>query len=123
MEAGGCCFPGDAVFSKEDILQSKSEIRLGNGLLPHQGTVLATKAGVLSKHPTAPKYGLRNYQKRYVAVQDDQVIGVITEKGGETYKVDIGTSNPAILSTLAFDGATKRNRPNLKVYSDDRGTG
>ena len=30
-------------------------------------------------------------------------------------RVDIGTAEPASLSYLAFEGATKRNRPNVTV--------
>ncbi|CCO30743.1 Exosome complex component rrp40 AltName: Full=Ribosomal RNA-processing protein 40 [Rhizoctonia solani AG-1 IB] len=31
------------------------------------------------------------------------------------YRVDIGSAHPATLDALAFEGATKRNKPNLKV--------
>lgn len=48
---------------------------------------------------------------------NDSVIGVITGKGNEQYRVDIGAAHPAILPMLAFENATKRNRPNLKVSS------
>eukprot|EP00658_Telonema_sp_P-2_P045610 TRINITY_DN3359_c0_g2_i2.p1 TRINITY_DN3359_c0_g2~~TRINITY_DN3359_c0_g2_i2.p1 ORF type:complete len:242 (-),score=52.04 TRINITY_DN3359_c0_g2_i2:225-950(-) len=114
-EAGSFVFPGDCVLQPEEIQQSSDKIRLGNGLLPHDGAVVATKAGVLAKHANTSKWWVRGYQKRYVAVEDDQVLGVIVEKGGETLKVDIGAGSHAVLGTLAFDGATKRNRPNLKV--------
>lgn len=36
-------------------------------------------------------------------------------KYGEYYRVDIGSAHPAILPYLAFEGATRRNRPNLEV--------
>ena len=55
-----------------------------------------------------------------MAVQDESVIGVVRERAGESYRVDIGTSQPATLSMLAFEGATKRNRPNLRVRSGGR---
>ena len=48
-------------------------------------------------------------------VKEERVIGIVTNKTGENFKVDIGTSMPASLSFLAFEGATKRNRPNLQV--------
>lgn len=35
--------------------------------------------------------------------------------GGEAYRVDIGSAHQAQLDGLAFEGATKRNRPILKV--------
>jgi len=45
------------------------------------------------------------------------VIGVVTQKVGEGYRIDIGSAHPASLDGLAFEGATKRNKPNLKVPS------
>lgn len=42
------------------------------------------------------------------------MIGVVTSKGGDTFKVDIGAADLAQLSYLSFEGATKRNRPNVK---------
>lgn len=40
---------------------------------------------------------------------------MITSKHGEHYRVDIGASREAHLPVLSFQGATKRNRPNLSV--------
>lgn len=43
------------------------------------------------------------------------MIGIVTAKSGDIFKVDVGGSEPASLSYLAFEGATKRNRPNVQV--------
>lgn len=43
------------------------------------------------------------------------MLGIVTGKAGDVYKVDVGGSVPATLSYLAFEGATKRNRPNIDV--------
>jgi exosome complex component RRP40 len=48
------------------------------------------------------------------------VIGVIAQKIGEGYRVEIGSAHFASLDGLAFEGATKRSKQNLKV-SIDRG--
>ena len=56
-----------------------------------------------------------SYYFQYVPVKDDSVIGIITNRGSESYKVDIGSSMPAALGNLSFEGATRRNRPNLQV--------
>lgn len=45
----------------------------------------------------------------------DSVLGVVLNRGGEIYKVDIGASDVASLPWLAFEGATKRNRPDVEV--------
>jgi len=45
------------------------------------------------------------------------VIGIVTAKSGDIFKVDVGGSEQASLSYLAFEGATKRNRPNVQVLA------
>jgi len=53
----------------------------------------------------------------YKPVVGDQVIGVVIGKQPEEYRVHLGTSTYATLPALAFDGATKRNRPRLRMGS------
>ncbi len=43
------------------------------------------------------------------------MLGVVVMKSGESFKVDIGSNEYASLSYLAFENATKRNRPNIDV--------
>lgn len=43
------------------------------------------------------------------------MIGIVTQKSGDIYKVDIGASEQATLSYLAFEGATKKNRPDIQI--------
>ncbi|XP_009330973.1 PREDICTED: exosome complex component RRP40 [Pygoscelis adeliae] len=58
----------------------------------------------------------RNGARRaYVPVKGDHVIGIVTAKAGDVFKLDVGGSEQASLSYLAFEGATKRNRPNVQV--------
>ena len=52
---------------------------------------------------------------QYVPIRGENVIGVVMAKGGDVFKVDIGSSEQASLSYLTFEGATKRNRPDVKV--------
>jgi exosome complex component RRP40 len=52
---------------------------------------------------------------QYIPARGDSVIGIIMAKGGDNFRVDIGSSEPATLSYLSFEGATKRNRPDVKV--------
>jgi exosome complex component RRP40 len=54
--------------------------------------------------------------KRYLPALHDQVICQITNRGTESYQVSLFNSfTSATLSGFAFEGATKRNKPNLKV--------
>lgn len=43
------------------------------------------------------------------------MIGVITERFSEEYAVEINAAFTARLNHVAFEGATKRNKPMLKV--------
>ena len=52
---------------------------------------------------------------QYNPVRGESVIGVIGNKAGDTFRVDIGGSELASLSYLSFEAATKRNRPDVKV--------
>ena len=52
---------------------------------------------------------------QYVPMKGDRVMGVITKTSGKSYRVDIGSAVSASLPELAFEGATKRNKPNLQV--------
>jgi exosome complex component RRP40 len=54
----------------------------------------------------------------YYPMTGDLVLGVVTVKTGEYYKLDIGCAQPATLhATEGFSGANRRNRPNLQVGS------
>lgn len=57
----------------------------------------------------------RLYRSQYVPVKGDHVIGIVTGKVGDVFRLDVGGSEQASLSYLAFEGATKRNRPNVQV--------
>jgi len=54
---------------------------------------------------------------QYVPAAQEGVIGVVAHKAGEGYRVDIASAHLASLDGLAFEGASKRNRPILKVCS------
>lgn len=52
---------------------------------------------------------------KYFPTVGDIVVGVIMLKSAENFRVDIGSPTLANLSNIAFNSATKRHRPNLKV--------
>ena len=52
---------------------------------------------------------------QYVPVKEEKVIGIVTNRGSDSYKVDIGGAMPASLPNLSFEGATKKNKPNIQV--------
>ncbi|KZW04395.1 hypothetical protein EXIGLDRAFT_635935 [Exidia glandulosa HHB12029] len=108
--------PGDAVPATGPTL------KLGPGLLklhdtptPASSSVIATKAGTLHHDSRRVKWWVESNARRYVPAAQEGVIGVVAHKAGEGYRVDIGGAHPASLDGLAFEGASKRNRPMLKV--------
>lgn len=112
--------PGDDVTEK--IRQStKKPPKLGTGLRSDEETqrVLATIAGRLVQRSNT--YYVKQNIQRYRPVQEDRVVGIVEERvaqdasGGDIYRVNIGGPHPAQLSSLSFEGATKRNKPNLST--------
>lgn len=83
-------------------------------------TIAATRAGLLGHLAPqtgngAERYWIESRQYRYTPSPPEPVLGIVTARHAEGYRVDIGASQPASLDALAFEGATKRNKPNLKV--------
>jgi exosome complex component RRP40 len=52
---------------------------------------------------------------QYIPLIDDIVVGIVTERLGENYRVDIGSAASATLPILGFEGASKKSRPQLNV--------
>ncbi|KAJ1501171.1 exosome non-catalytic core subunit rrp40 [Coelomomyces lativittatus] len=95
--------------------QKVKTLKLGPGLLKEKNEVIAVKAGKLRFKKDTNAWWIESDQKRYVPSVSENVIGVITHKLSEAYKVDIGSAHIGILPFLAFEGASKRNRVNLTV--------
>ena len=51
---------------------------------------------------------------QYIPVKNERVLGIVA-KTGKQHRVDIQGSVHAVLPELAFQGATKRNKPTLQV--------
>jgi len=106
--------PGDVVPS------SSSSLKLGPGLLKlHDSTspIIVTRAGSLHSSSNGSRLWVESNARRYVPASQEAVVGVVIHKSGEGYRVDIGSAHSASLDGLAFEGASKRNRPVLKVGS------
>lgn len=105
--------PGNIV---KDIKTSKNIAILGPGLRrgDEPNTIAVTRAGYLTfKSPNF--YWIESQQKRYIPKVSDLVVGVIVKKSGDVFKVDIGSSEHASLSAFAFEGATKKQKPDLQI--------
>ncbi|KAJ2064509.1 exosome non-catalytic core subunit rrp40 [Coemansia sp. S146] len=117
--------PGDIIDTRreeEDTAQQESNvedgatvIRLGPGLVQSSESVSAVTAGVLHSNSETNRWWVAGNKRRYVAAVGEPVVGVVVARHGEGYRVDIGSAHDALLPQLAFEGATKRNKPNLAV--------
>eukprot|EP00930_Biecheleria_cincta_P076411 TRINITY_DN63631_c0_g1_i1.p1 TRINITY_DN63631_c0_g1~~TRINITY_DN63631_c0_g1_i1.p1 ORF type:complete len:239 (+),score=37.34 TRINITY_DN63631_c0_g1_i1:35-718(+) len=101
------CLPGDPV------QLSGVASGVGVALEAETGNAFATAAGVLrtSEHEVS----IENLRKRYIPRKGDCVVGIVLARNADFYKVDIRSPSPAFLPTLAWNGATKRNRPMLEI--------
>lgn len=104
--------PGDDL--TDDIEPIATKIRTGHGIEPDSGSVVATKCGRL-RFRMPNRFWVANSQRRYIPRVGDSVIGVVIESHAEEYRVNVGAYSGAVLPTLAFDGASRRNRPMLRV--------
>eukprot|EP00899_Mesostigma_viride_P022152 jgi/Mesvir1/3120/Mv05560-RA.1 len=109
--AGKVVVPGDVALDLTSV--EGGVVSLGGGLRQSGDSVVCTKTGVLLQDKN--RIWCQGSQKRFIAAPKDAVLGIIVEKHGENYAVDIKGASLAVLPGLAFEGATRRNRPNLKV--------
>lgn len=111
---GKFVFPGDKI---TDIKSLDGKTILGPGLHRNKeetNVLNVTKPGTLRfKQPNV--YWVDSKPCRYLPKKGDLVVGVIAKKGGDMFKVDLGSSEPASLTALAFEGATKKQKPDLQV--------
>ncbi|XP_065162626.1 exosome complex component RRP40 [Atheta coriaria] len=94
----------------------KNVIVLGPGLRRFEETneLLITKSGFL-KHKQPSIYWIDCNQSKYIPKRGDFVVGIVSRKAGEIFKVDIGSAEQASLSVYAFEGATKRQKPDIRI--------
>lgn len=79
--------------------------------------LVASKAGTLRLESRRNKIWIQNNQKRYTPALEDMVIGVVQDRHADEYRLDINGTDTATLPALAFEGATKKNKPNLTIGS------
>mmetsp|Transcript_125481 Transcript_125481/g.349249 ORF Transcript_125481/g.349249 Transcript_125481/m.349249 type:complete len:228 (+) Transcript_125481:119-802(+) len=101
------CLPGDRV-DLQGVMAG-----VGIAIDSDSSRAFATAAGVLTQAGDGVK--VENLRKRYMPRVGDVVVGIVTYRSAEAYKVDIRAPCLAHLPTLAFNGATRRNRPALEV--------
>lgn len=114
--AGLVVLPGDVVLE----LPERGRVRLGSGLRVEDtagtsGRVMVTKAGVLRQATRSNRFWVEGSYGMYYPNVGDFVVGMVEDRHSEGYNVDIGSIRNGSLSALAFEGASRRNRPNMKI--------
>ena len=105
--------PGDDVTPFLAAVLTAPAVRAGQGLLQGaDGRVRACRAGVLA-HLPPDRFFVLSSHRRFVPAVGDTVVGVVQDKLAEHYRVRLHGTALAHLPLLAFDGATKRNKPDL----------
>ena len=113
-------FPGDNL--TERAQSYGNAVSLGPGLKQDDDAVNVRMAGLLrvrqttsdSKMVSLSVEPFSQRRAKYSPRQGDQVVGIIEDRGGEFYKVNIFAPASALLPRLAFENATKRNKPELQ---------
>jgi len=106
--------PGEFITSSEaQTSDTKSPKLIGYGLEKRNDGVYSVIPGLLNENDS--KIWLTTSAKRYIPNSGDRVLGIVTAKFGDYFRVDIGGADLGLLNFTAFEGATKRNRPNVKV--------
>lgn len=97
--------------------QQPHVIRLGTGVFQRDTRFVASKAGKACLDARRSKVWVSSNQRRYEPNVGDAVVAVVTDRHAEEYRVDMAGTDTATLPALAFEGATKRNKPALVVGS------
>lgn len=111
---------GSGLYFEPQLLQLHRVRPPQPGEVTPQQRVWANTAGRLESIAKNNTHFVRHNHKRYRPAVEDRVLGIVEERlgpdgnGGDYYRVHINASHPALLSNLAFEGATKRNRPSLQ---------
>ena len=106
-------FPGDELCA---VSSSSVPLLIGTGVVRDGDLLRSSICGVLRyEPPPRNRLWIDGETKRYIPITGDHVIGIIESKHAEEYRLNIGGPAIASLPLLAFDGATRRNRPHLDV--------
>lgn len=111
---GSLVLPGDEIFVKLADSAKTTRIILGPGLRKSGDRVFACKPGIL-KRKSGNLIWVDSIQKRYIPCKGETVIGAVTQRAGDIFRVDVGSSELSALPYLSFEGATKKNRPDVNV--------
>jgi exosome complex RNA-binding protein Rrp4 len=107
------------VFPSNRQLGNETASFAGTGVIQRGAEIFSAAPGIL-KRKGADTW-VETAGKRYKPKVGDCVVGLVEDKVGDYYILNIFGGSSCMMSRLAFDGATKRNKPELNrgdvVYS------
>lgn len=109
--------PGEAIPPEQLPKSKKGTLTLGPGLrhIP-PSTILSTTAGALHVDHKKSALWLEHSNGRYVPAVGDLVVAQVQRGGADAYSCSLTPYTPyASLGNLAFEGASKKTRPQLKA--------
>lgn len=112
MEILRVVLPGDQILQFNPG-EKNDCVYIGPGLRWQENVIFATRSGLLKK-TSKNLYYVDSHQKRYVPQRQEFVIGIILKRKGENYLIDIGGSERATISCLAYENTSKKNRKEMK---------
>ncbi|KAI0729534.1 exosome complex exonuclease RRP40 [Irpex lacteus] len=112
--------PGESIPAKHTNLKPRPGLLQVSNVV-EETAVVSTKVGKLKQSANNKLWWIESNARRYAPTAQESVVGVVISRSGEGWRVDIGAAHVAsldgTLDGLVFEGATKRNRSNLKVDS------
>jgi len=111
--------PGQKVTNHVNNILCPNGYKIMNGLILKNDEIVVIKAGILQKVDFTPIplifVECMNSKIYSDPLINDNIIGIIEDRGaGDYYKVNINCGKIGLLNKISFQGATKRNRPDLK---------
>lgn len=116
------------VLPGDELRLDDSRYLVGPGIHTFAPTLEQFERGLQPPPPIASKAGMfcaarqrafvDNEQIRYIPGVSDPVVGVVSGRIGDGFKVDVGCAQPAYLPSTSFEGAVSRKtRPQLPERS------
>uniref|UniRef100_A0A7E4UMF7 Ribosomal RNA-processing protein 40 n=1 Tax=Panagrellus redivivus TaxID=6233 RepID=A0A7E4UMF7_PANRE len=105
--------PGDKIVPENAVSAGKKRKLCGRGIVVHEGDAFASVSGFV--HESDDKLWVNSFYRRYFPQSADKVIGIVTLKIGDFWRVDIGGIEKAEIEFTQFENATKKNRPDVRI--------
>lgn len=112
--------PGESITRESEIAFTKNHLRELPANQQNQNAVSKTYqshgTGLIvtkNENEANPSLKFNHISEKYLPSQEDKVIGIVSRRTVDGFELDIRAEKKALLNALAFEGATKKSKPNL----------